>query len=293
MSRTRVSFRGKVAVVTGAGSGIGRQLALGLARRGARLALADVDDAGLAASADMVKALGADVHTAHIDVSDRQAVENHAAAVAEHYGVVHQVYNNAGIATSATVLESQWDVYERVLAVNLWGVLHGTRAFLPYLIASGDGHVVNVSSINGILGQPSISAYCASKFAVRGFTEALRGEMTAAGHPVRVTVVHPGGVKTNIANASLARAEAAGQEISPEQRERVRTYNDRVLRMPAEKAAEIILDGVAACKGRILVGRDAKAIDLLVRLLPAHAPRLAVWVDQRISGAESGSQPAE
>src|ERR1700742_2075240 len=199
------SVRDKVAVVTGSGSGIGRQLALELARRGARLALSDVDEAGLGETADQAKALGAEVFTARLDVADRQAVRDHAEAVAAHFGVVHQVYNNAGVASSGSVLDGEWDEYTHVLGINLFGVIHGTKAFLPHLVASGDGHVVNVSSLNGIMAQPGLSAYCASKFGVRGFTETLRAEMLSGGHPVQVTVVHPGGVKTNIASAGLER----------------------------------------------------------------------------------------
>ncbi|MGM9330784.1 SDR family NAD(P)-dependent oxidoreductase [Streptomyces murinus] len=146
---------GKVAVVTGAGSGIGRSLAAELARRGARLALSDIDGTGLAETVAQVKSLGAEVHTARLDVSDRTAVESYATTVAEHFGVVHQVYNNAGIGGGGgTVLETDWSVYDRTIAINLFGVVHGTKAFLPHLIASGDGHVVNISSLNGIMAHP-------------------------------------------------------------------------------------------------------------------------------------------
>jgi NAD(P)-dependent dehydrogenase (short-subunit alcohol dehydrogenase family) len=276
---------GKVAVVTGAGSGIGRELAYGLARRGARLALSDVDEVGLAATATRAGSLGAEVHTARLDVSDRAAVESYAEQVVSHYGVVHQVYNNAGIAGAATtVLDSDWSVYDRVLAVNLWGVLHGTRAFLPHLVASGDGHVINVSSLNGIMAQPELSAYCISKFGVRGFTETLRSEMLLAGHPVQVTVVHPGGVRTNIARSALADADALGVEVTPEQRRRARIYNEKLLKMPAEKAAAIVLDGVEAGRPRVLVGTDAKFADLLVRVAPRTYPRFAAWFVKRTFG---------
>lgn len=264
----------KVAVVTGAGSGIGQALAIGLAERQARLALSDVNTAGLDATVDAVKRLGAEVHAQALDVTDRESVHDYASAVREHYGVVHQIYNNAGIAGgSTTVLDSDYAAYERVLDVNLWGVIHGTKEFLPHLIASGDGHVVNISSLNGIMGQASLSGYCTSKFAVRGFTESLRAEMLSAGHPVKVTVVHPGGVKTNIASAALAEARQAGQ-ATPEQERRARRYNEKLLRMPPAKAAAIILDGVQAGKGRILVGNDARLVDLVVRLVPRLYPRL-------------------
>jgi len=279
------SVCGKVAVVTGAGSGIGRQLAFELAKRGARLALSDVDELGLAETADRAKALGADVHSARLDVSDRAAVEAYAGEVAASFGVVHQVYNNAGISGGGgTILDNDWAVYDRTLGVNLFGVLHGTKAFLPHLIASGDGHVVNVSSLNGYFAQPTLSAYCASKFAVRGFTETLRTEMIAGGHPVQVTVVHPGGVATNIASATVTEAREQGLELTPEQVARSRVYNEKLLKMPAEQAARIIVDGVEAGRPRVRVGTDAKIVDRLVRLLPARYPVLAAWYDRKLFG---------
>jgi len=268
------SSHGKVAVVTGAGSGIGRQLALGLARRGVRVALSDINDLALAETAEQAKRLGAEVHAAHLDVSRRDAVEAYASDVLEHYGVVHQLYNNAGIAGGRDVLATDWSEYERILSVNLWGVIHGTKAFLPHLIASGDGVLVNLSSLNGIMAGPALSAYSATKFAVRGFTESLQIEMIAGRYPVRVIVVHPGGVRTNIATAAFLEGEQRGQVVTQEDRDRLRFYNEKLLRMPAERAAEIILAGVAAGRSRIIVGNDARMLDLLVRLLPRLYPRL-------------------
>ena len=277
------SVHGKVAVVTGAGSGIGRAVAFELARRGAKLALSDVNDLGLAETADRAKAIGADVHSAHLDVSRRDEVEAYATSVVEHYGLVHQIYNNAGITGGGrTVLEADWDVYDRVLAVNLLGVIYGTKAFLPYLIASGDGHVVNISSLNGLMAQPTLAAYCASKFGVRGFTEALRTELLVAGDPVQATTVHPGGVKTNIASATEAEAQAQGLELTPAQQARVRTYNEKLLAMAPEEAARIIIDGVEAGSPRIRVGSDAKIADRLVRLLPRLYPKIVARLERRL-----------
>ncbi|MEA2303275.1 MAG: hypothetical protein QOH43_555 [Solirubrobacteraceae bacterium] len=273
---------GKVCVVTGAGSGIGRALALGLARRGARLALSDVDEVGLDATAEAARAAGAEVATQRLDVSDRDAMTTYAEAVAAHFGVVHQLYNNAGIAHSRTVLESDYAEYERVFGVNLWGVIHGTKAFLPHLIASGDGHVTNISSLNGYLAQDEMSHYCTSKFAVRGFTETLRIEMLQAGHRVGVTVVHPGGIKTNIATAALDAARSFGLEVTAEHEERRRMYNEKLLKMDPAEAAEIIVKGVEADKPRVLVGNDAKAVDLLVRLFPARYPKLSLALQRRL-----------
>jgi NAD(P)-dependent dehydrogenase (short-subunit alcohol dehydrogenase family) len=270
---------GKVCAITGAGSGIGRALALGLARRGARVALADVDEAGLAETA---KAIGADAHTRRVDVTDRDAVTTWADEVAAHFGAVHQIYNNAGIGYSRTVLESDWDDYDRVLGVNLWGVIHGTKAFLPHVIASGDGHVVNISSLNGSMAQGEMSHYCTAKFGVRGFTESLRMEMLAGGHRVGVTCVQPGGIKTPIATHALEQARALGKPVTEAEEARERTYNEKLLRMPADKAASIIIKGVEAGRPRVLVGNDARALELMTRLLPTGYQRIVARAQRRI-----------
>lgn len=283
MSRTLNSVAGKVCVVTGAGSGIGRALALELAKRGARLALSDVSEAGLAETADRARALGAAVHTARLDVSDREAFFRYARAVVDELGVVHQLYNNAGVASSGTVLDSDWSEYQRVLGTNLFGVVHGTQAFLPHLIASGDGHVVNISSLNGFMAQSGLSAYSASKFGVRGFTEALRAEVLAAGQPVGVTVVHPGGVRTSIAASALEHAKASGHRVTAQEEAVQRRYQEKLLRMPPEQAARIVVDGVEAGRPRVLVGRDAKIVDAVVRLVPAHYPALVARLARRTS----------
>jgi NAD(P)-dependent dehydrogenase (short-subunit alcohol dehydrogenase family) len=273
------SFAGKVAVVTGAGSGIGRALSLALGRRGVRLAISDVNEDGLTDTAQQLQSLGAATHVQPLDVSDRAAVHAYASAVVEQYGVVHQLYNNAGIAgASATVQDTEYSAYERIIAVNLWGVVNGTKEFLPHLIASGDGHVVNVSSLNGLMGQASMTGYCSTKFAVRGFSESLRAEMLFYRHPVRVSVVHPGGVKTNIATAALSEAGEAGEAHT----ERARVYNEKLLRLSATKAADIIVAGVAAHHPRIIVGKDARLVDLMVRALPRSYPRLSAWWSRRI-----------
>ncbi len=276
-------FTNKVAAVTGAGSGIGRQLAYGLARRGAQLALADVDEAGLAQTAARARAMGAEVTTTVLDVSNREGVAAYAQATREHFGVVHQVYNNAGIASGGrTILDIPYAELDRVLAVNLWGVIHGTKEFLPHLIDSGDGQVVNISSLNGFLAQPGMSAYCTAKFGVRGFTEVLRAEVARDRLPVRIMVVHPGGVRTNIATAALCRAAEQGEPVTDADEKATRFYNEKLLRMDPAEAAGIILDAVAAGRSRVLVGADARAVDTLVRMLPARAPRVAAWLDRRV-----------
>ena len=166
--------------------------------------------------------------------------------------------------------------------MNLWGVIHGTKAFLPHVIASGDGHVINVSSLNGFLAQGQMSHYCASKFAVRGFTECLRSEMLAAGHRVGSRSVHPGGVKTNIADAALKSAQALGLRRTAADEAPPPTFNEKLLRMAPTQAARDIVDGVEAGRGRVLVGRDAKVVDLLVRAIPSLYPRGVVAFDRRV-----------
>lgn len=277
------TVHGKVGAITGAGSGIGRALAVELSRRGASVALSDVDEVGLERTAALV---AGPVHTAVVDSSDHHAVHGWASEVVAHFGRVHQIYNNAGIAPGRMVLESSWADYEQVLAVNFAGVIHGTQAFLPHLIASGGGAVVNVSSINGIFAQPGLSQYCASKFAIRGFTESLRAEMLLAGHPVRVSGVYPGGVATSIVENAARIAEAAGEVLTPAQRARTRTYQERLLKLPPAEAARIIVDGVERGRPRIRVGRDAVALDRLTRLAPATATRFAVAMERRMLASE-------
>lgn len=276
------AIAGKVCVVTGAGSGIGRALALGLAGRGAKLALSDVSATGLEETAVAARKTGAEVHTAPLDVSDRGAMTAYAEAVAAHFGVVHQVYNNAGVAHGRSILESDYGEYERVFGVNLWGVIHGTKAFLPHLIASGDGHVTNISSLNGFVAQPDMSHYVTTKFAVRGFTETLRTEMERGGHRVGVTVVHPGGIKTNISTAALDQARASGLPVTEKDEARVRYYNEKLLKMDPAEAAEIIVKGVEAGKARVLVGNDAKLADLIVRLLPVRYTAVFAALERRL-----------
>lgn len=252
-------FAGKVAVVTGAGSGIGRALAVELARSGAKVAISDVDLEGLAGTEEQLKAIGAEVKADRLDVTEREAFLAYADAVKDHFGKVNQIYNNAGIAFTGDVEVSQFKDIERVMDVDFWGVVNGTKAFLPHLIASGDGHVVNVSSVFGIFAVPGQAAYNAAKFAVRGFTEALRQEMVAARHPVAVTTVHPGGIKTAIARNATA-AEGLDRD------DLAKLFDKRLARTSPQRAAQVILEAVRKKRARVLVGPDAKVLDALVRL---------------------------
>ena len=252
-------FAGKVAVVTGAGSGIGQALAVELGRSGASVAISDVNIEGLAQTEEQLKAIGAPVKSDRLDVTEREAFLLYADAVNEHFGKVNQIYNNAGIAFTGDIEVSQFKDIERVMDVDFWGVVNGTKAFLPHLIASGDGHVINVSSVFGLFAVPGQAAYNAAKFAVRGFTEALRQEMAVAGRPVAVTTVHPGGIKTAIArNATTAEGL--------DQAELAKLFDKRLARTTPQRAAEIILEAVRKKKARVLVGGDAKMLDILVRL---------------------------
>jgi len=252
-------FAGKVAVVTGAGSGIGQALAVELARSGAKLAISDVDTEGLAQTEQQLKAIGTPVKSDRLNVTEREAFLAYADAVGDHFGKVNQIYNNAGIAFTGDIEISQFKDIERVIDVDFWGVVNGTKAFLPHLIASGDGHVINISSVFGLFSVPGQSAYNAAKFAVRGFTEALRQEMVLAGHPVGVTTVHPGGIKTAIArNATAAEGLDAAELAS--------VFDKRMAITSPQRAARIILEAVRKNKARVLVGPDAKALDLMIRL---------------------------
>ncbi|MCV7174087.1 SDR family oxidoreductase [Mycobacterium sp. CPCC 205372] len=260
-------FAGKVAVVTGAGSGIGQALAIELARSGAKLAISDVDTEGLAATEERLKAIGAPVKADRLNVTEREAFHLYADEVKNHFGKVNQIYNNAGIAFTGDVEISQYKDIERVMDVDFWGVVNGTKAFLPHLIESGDGHVINVSSVFGLFSVPGQAAYNAAKFAVRGFTEALRQEMILAQHPVKVTTVHPGGIKT-----AIARNATAAEGLDAEQLANV--FDKKLASMSPRRAAVVILDGVRKNKARVLIGNDAKVLDALVRITGPHYQRL-------------------
>ncbi len=250
-------FAGKVAVVTGAGSGIGQALAVELGKSGATVAISDIDTEGLAVTEERLKAIGASVKADRLNVVEREAFEAYADDVKQHFGKVNQIYNNAGIAFTGDIEVSQFKDIERVMDVDFWGVVNGTKVFLPHLIASGDGHVINISSVFGLFSMPGQAAYNSAKFAVRGFTEALRQEMVMAKHPVQVTCVHPGGIQTAIARNATT-AEGLDQAALAQK-------FDKLARTSPERAAQIILDGVRKNRARVLVGTDAKIFDLIVR----------------------------
>lgn len=260
------SFKDKVVVLTGAGSGIGQALAVALAKEGAQLAISDINEKNVADTASQCAGLGAKVRHYQFDVGSREAIYQHADAVIAEFGRVNVVINNAGVALSATVRETSDQDFEWLMDINFWGVVHGTRAFLPHITAAGEGHIVNISSIFGMIGVPTQSAYNAAKFAVRGFTESLRQEMDIEGKAIGVSCVHPGGVKTNIANAARKGASAANQDLG-------KLFAKLAKTTPAE-AADTILRGVKRNQSRILVGADAKVIDFIQRLLGSGYQKL-------------------
>ncbi|MBY4830304.1 SDR family NAD(P)-dependent oxidoreductase [Burkholderia dolosa] len=268
-------FSGKVAAITGAGSGMGRSLAVELARRGCDVALADVDEVGLAGTAAACAAHGMRVTTRRVDVSDRDAVFAWADFVRAEHGKVNLIFNNAGVSLAASAETARLADLEWIVGTNFWGVVHGTQAFLPHLRASGDGHVVNTSSLFGLVAMPTQSAYNATKFAVRGFTEALRMELELDGAPVSATCVHPGGVATNIVDAG--RVDAGIRAITGQDEATHRRQANRMIRTTtADDAARQILAGVERNARRVLIGADARRLDRLARLLGAGYQRLVL-----------------
>ena len=273
-------YTGRLAVITGAGSGIGRALALELASRGAVLALSDIEPAAAEHTAEQCRATGATARSWRLDVADRDAVFAHAQDVVDALGPVHLVVNNAGVALHGLVRELEHEDLRWLMEINLWGVVHGSQAFLPHLIASGDGQLANLSSVFGLVAVPRQAAYNAAKFAVRGFTEALQQEMRLEGLPVAVSCIHPGGVRTGI----VQHARVVGSTDKAEL-ERVFT---RLARTSPAQAARTIVRGLERDRPRILVGPDAWALAALPRLLGARYAGLTVAAARRTAAQAPG-----
>jgi len=268
-------FEGKVAAITGAGSGIGRGIALVLAHRASHLALSDVDDAALAETIAMVERSAGlsgnvKVTATHVDVTERDAVEAWATSTLEEFGQVNLIFNNAGVALAANVDAMTYDSFRWLMDINFWGVVHGTMAFLPHLKASGDGHVINISSVFGLLGIPSQSAYNSAKFAVRGFTDALRTELDIEQCGVSATTIHPGGIRTNIAKNARFEFSEHADAVDAEQ---AALDFEKFTRTTPEKAAQLIIGAVEKNKRRALIGPDAHLFDAAARI----SPRGAQW----------------
>jgi NADP-dependent 3-hydroxy acid dehydrogenase YdfG len=258
-----VALDGRTAYVSGAASGIGRAMALRLSGHGCPVAIVDQDEAGLA---DTARLIGGPVLARRLDVRDRQAQLVFAAEVAQWAPQpLGLVFNNAGVSTSQSVAAAAVEDDEWVLEVNLQGVINGVRAFLPILLEQNSGMIVNTSSVFGLLGMPYQSAYCASKFAIRGFTDALRQELRGTG--VRAATVHPGGVKTNIARSARYHGSANQPNLSHEDAAR---QFEAIAQTTPERAAAIIHAGAKAGKSRILVGPEAYVFDALARLMPSR-----------------------
>jgi len=260
-------FSNKVAVVTGAASGIGRALAIAVARRGCNVAISDVDVQGLTETEEQVRKFGVRCHYSQLDVSDMQAWAIYRDAVLKTFGTVDIIFNVAGVALVDRVESVSVEDFRWLMDINFWGVFYGSRAFLPEMMQRDEAHIVNVSSIFGIMSAPLSGTYNASKFAVRGLTDALKMELS--GTPVRVSCVMPGGVKTDIVVNSRFRAEstvATKDEV-------IQQFAEKARLSPTE-AAEIILKGVRRNRRRILVGADARILDVIVRLFPGSYEKL-------------------
>ena len=280
MARNRRSIAGRPAMITGAASGIGRSLARLLSRTGSPVAIADIDEAGLK---DTAQSLHSPALSRVLDVRDAEDQRRFAAEVREWLASLPDrpplaaVFNNAGVAVASSVLDADPGDDEWLRQINFDGVVNGTRAFLPLLVEQDDGVIVNTSSVFGLAGMPYQSAYCASKFAVRGFTDSLRQELRGTG--VRAVTVHPGGIKTNIARSARVRKDPVGLGRSQEQ---MAAEFEQLLRTTPAKAAEIICRGVDAGKARILVGPDAYVFDALARVTPTHYYDIMVRLEKRL-----------
>jgi NAD(P)-dependent dehydrogenase (short-subunit alcohol dehydrogenase family) len=259
------NLRNRVAAITGAASGIGRALALNLAEEGCHLAISDINESGLQETAEMVRSQSKDVRvTTHkVDTAKREQVKQYADEVVNAHGAVHIIINNAGVVIAETLEDLSYEDFEWLMGINLWGVVYGSKEFLPYLRKQDYAHIVNISSVNGIFTNPNNGPYCTAKFAVRGFTETLAQEL--ADTNVKVSCVHPGGIKTNIVNngkfykfsdTSLTKEEATA------------FFNLLIAKTTADKAAKIIIAGIKKDKARIMVGPDAYVMDWLKRLFP-------------------------
>lgn len=271
------NFQNKVAAITGAGSGIGQQLAVLLAKEGCHLSLSDVNETGLLQTFELIKNLDVRVTIKKLDVSSLDAIQVWADETIKDHGFVNMIFNNAGVALASTVEGATYEELEWIMNINFWGVVYGTKTFLPLIKQTGDGHIINISSLFGLTAQPTQSAYNATKFAVRGFTESLRQELDMEKCGVSALCVHPGGIKTNIANSAKMSDSVRSLGINPDKS--AKSFN-KLLRCPPEDAARQILQAVKKDKRRLLIGNDAKALDLLQRLLPTGYQKVIAYANK-------------
>ena len=273
-------IKGAVAVVTGAASGIGRALAVDLAKMGgAQLALADVNSAGLEETRALLGNATARTYT--VDVSKAAAVESFAQAVQRDFGRASLLINNAGVALMGTLAEVSLEDMAWLIGINFWGVVHGCKFFAPLLQGESDAHIVNLSSIFGLIGPPGQTAYAASKFAVHGFSQSLREELCATSS-IKVTSVHPAGIATPIANRARA-----GSGVTPAARQEAEEYFKKVAVITPEEASRVIIKGILGNKNRVLIGADAYRIDRIQRLFPARASAMFARFLEKRRGPKS------
>ena len=258
-----------VAVVTGAGSGIGRATSIALAERGCRLALADVDRAGLEQTQAGIRALGAEANSYHVDVSDRARMQAFSDEVVRDYGSVNVLFNNAGVCIAGSFTSQSLDDYEWLMGVNFWGVIYGCKFFLPHLLASGEGHIVNMSSLFGLVAMQQQSSYCASKFAVRGFSESLRSELRET--CVGVSTVHSGAIATNMASTTRVRGDERMQAT-----QLLAVEHFRNSKRPSD-AAEVIVSAILRNRARVLITPEAHMLDFLQRVSPGSEQAVLNW----------------
>jgi short-subunit dehydrogenase len=276
----KFKFEGSAAAITGAASGIGRALAFEFAARGCDVALADLDEAGLESAAkEIIATYSRRATIRRVDVADPRQIEDFALSAVADFPSLNILVNNAGVA-----LLGQFDEFDQaqmtwVMDINFWGVVRGTRAFMPHLQSRPQAHIVNISSIFGIIAPPGQSAYCASKFAVRGFSESLRHELAMSNSTLRLSVVHPGGVKTNIARKARAGAHLRESISTNELGDRF----EQLARTTPGAAAQRIVRGIERNEPRILIGRDAQFLDMIQRIRPARYWALLARAFKRMS----------
>ena len=256
-------LKGQVAAITGAGSGIGRYLAINLAGEGCPVAIADVDQDGLQETERMLEHSPVKVTTHVVDVADREQVYQFAEDVVAQHGKASIIINNAGVGLATRLEEVTYEDFEWLMGINLWGVIYGSKAFIPYLKQQAEGHIVNISSVHGLFTNPRVGPYCTSKFAVRGFTQTLRQELKDTS--VSVSCVHPGGIETNIV---LNTRFPSSDNPEKDREEANQDFNKFLVRTTADKAARIIISGIKKKKKRILVGYDAHMYAFLERMFP-------------------------
>lgn len=278
------SFSGKVAAITGAGSGIGQATAIALAKKGCHLAISDISQESLEKTIKMLAHYPVKVSSHVVDVSDREAVYKYADDTVTEHGKVNIIMNNAGVGLGETVENMSYENFEWLMNINFWGVVYGTKAFLPHLKRADEGHIINISSVFGIIGIPTQSAYNAAKFAVRGFTESLREELDIEGGRVSATSVHPGGVKTNIARNS--RMGDMG-DMGIGDKEDIADMFEKIAMTTPETAAKTILKAVRKNRRRVLVGGDAIMLDTTQRLMPTGYQRLLEVMFKKQQGKNS------